>query len=140
MICSKVKTLEVGLKESKCICRVHVWDRIPWLLSFWSSHIFCCPLPPATHWPGGPISHSGPRGHLCPPEPSFSSHSTSCSCKGLGMHELSLWAPWCALPGDVSFFSLDAFRHLSQALVVSLHAAANSPPSAAIPTVGSSFL
>ena len=31
-------------------------------------------------------------------------------------------------------------RHLSQALVVSLHAAANSPPSATIPTVASSFL
>lgn len=31
-------------------------------------------------------------------------------------------------------------RHLSQALVVSLHAAANSPPSATIPTMGSSLL
>lgn len=44
------------------------------------------------------------------------------------------------LPDVMLFFFLDPNRHLSQALVVSLHAAANSPPSATIPTVGSSFL
>lgn len=59
----------------------------------------------------------------------------------LDLHHLSLLAPFpFSFPVTFLSFPLDPDRHLSQALVVSLHAAANSPPSATIPTVGSTFL
>ena len=65
---------------------------------------------------------------------------TECSA-GLDLCYLSLLAPFSfSFPVTFLFFFPDPNRHLSQALVVSLHAAANSPPSATIPTVGSSFL
>lgn len=94
----------------------------------------CCSLPPTSYPPSGSSVIVVKGGHLHLPEP------TECPL-GLDLHHLSLLTSF-PFTFSVTFlsFPLDPNRHLSQALVVSLHAAANNPPSATIPTVGSSFL